>query len=133
MEQLTRFPDWAKRLNSYVSSVRSMPFNYGTLDCALFCADAVLAMTGRDLASGMRGYTSYRDGLRIVRSLGFTDHIDVYRQSLPEIAPSHAQDGDVGVIASGLCIVASPVAVFGFSEHGLGLFQRTNLITTFKV
>ena len=96
---MTRLPDWRTRLGAYIESVRRAPFAYGVLDCALFAAGAVEAMTGEDLAGGARGaYDSFTGGIREIHRRGFIDPVDMARAHFPEIAPSLAQVGDVAVV-----------------------------------
>src|SRR5690606_22731839 len=67
-----RFTNWRTALNDYVHSVMSKPFIWGTHDCALWAAGAVLAMTGYDPAEKYRGrYKTLIGGLRLLRKDGF--------------------------------------------------------------
>jgi len=66
-----RLPDWQLRLAEFMGSRFAMPFNWGTNDCCLFAADAVLAMTGIDHAASLRGtYTTALGAQRIVDDAG---------------------------------------------------------------
>jgi len=55
---VTRLADWPERLAAFLESRRTMPKQWGQNDCALFCADAIQAMTGVDPALELRGYDS---------------------------------------------------------------------------
>lgn len=68
-------PDWEARLSEYLIKVGAEPFQYGRLDCALFVAGAVEAMTGEDHADGFK-YKSLRTGLKALNGEGFEDHFD---------------------------------------------------------
>ena len=50
-----RREDWPERLLAFARSRERQPFVWGTNDCALFAADAALAMTGHDFAAPFRG------------------------------------------------------------------------------
>ena len=50
-----RLPDWPERLSDLVEARRNAPFAWGSHDCCLFAADAVLACTGQDPAADLRG------------------------------------------------------------------------------
>ena len=50
-----RRPDWPERLAVLVEARRHAPFVWGTHDCAMFAADAVLAQTDRDFLARWRG------------------------------------------------------------------------------
>ena len=57
---IKRRPDWPEKLAAFIETRRERVFSWGEQDCALLAADAVLEMTGVDLASGLRGYKSAR-------------------------------------------------------------------------
>lgn len=68
---LTRLPDWDIRAARWFRTVARRPFAWGSNDCALFCAGAVLAMTGVDLAAEWRGaYGSEAEARDILKHLG---------------------------------------------------------------
>jgi hypothetical protein len=55
---------WPELLADFIESRRAAPFEWGKNDCCLFCADAVLAMTGEDPATAYRGKYSTDLGAR---------------------------------------------------------------------
>lgn len=118
--ELVRLPDWRVRLEAYLRDLRGMPFRWGQLDCALFAAGGVKAMTGVDLARGWRGYRTQAEGLRKLTRAGFADHADLVTSILPEIHPSAVLMGDVVLIAGALCIVQGRFA-YAIGPAGLGL------------
>ena len=65
-----RTHDWPERLQAFFQSRRSMPFSWGSNDCALFAADAVLAQTGEDPAADHRGYADERTAIKKIQSAG---------------------------------------------------------------
>jgi len=52
---LTRHSDWEQRLGRYFKANLRQPFLWGHNDCALFVCNAILEMTGVDLAADARG------------------------------------------------------------------------------
>lgn len=56
--QVVRFPDWPKRLNAHINSLRGQEFGWGEFDCVLFAAGAVQAITGWDPIAPWRGQWS---------------------------------------------------------------------------
>jgi hypothetical protein len=52
---MKRYEDWPQRLVAAIEAARGRPFSWGAMDCCLFAADVVLAMTGVDYAAGFRG------------------------------------------------------------------------------
>ena len=99
---LRRFEDWPSRLSSYLETRRHAEFGYGTHDCCLFVGDAILAMTGTDIAAYFRdSYHSSLEALRRIRS--YTEFATVEgvveavmrRYGIPELSlPTHAARGD---------------------------------------
>jgi hypothetical protein len=76
---------------------------WGQLDCALYGADLVLAMTGVDLARGFRG--TYRDeaGARaLMAAHGWTDMAALLDAFLPRI--ERPRRGDVTLLNDGQAI-----------------------------
>jgi hypothetical protein len=64
---LKRFEDWPARLDAAIDSARVKPFAWGGHDCALFAADVVLAITGKDFGAQWRG--SYHSAAQAMRRL----------------------------------------------------------------
>lgn len=95
----SRLPDWRARLARFLDDRRGQGFVWGERDCALTVADAVIAMTGRDLAASLRGYRS-RAGARLaLRARGF-DSLLGYLDAVAPRAP-RGRCGDMGLIAGG--------------------------------
>lgn len=59
---MTRYPDWESRLYDFFEEMRDVPHAYGSNDCGLFGASAVLAITGIDPAAHIRGTYSTEIG-----------------------------------------------------------------------
>jgi hypothetical protein len=105
---MTRFPDWQSRLSDYLVRTANRPFQYGVLDCGLFVAGAIEAMTGVDVADGMRGkYSSRKTAFAAIRSLcgrasmtGIADYL-AERHGIEETLLAFAQRGDVVQLHSG--------------------------------
>ena len=63
--------DWLKQLLDLISKRRQTPHAWGTNDCCLFAADAILAMTGDDKAVALRGtYTTEAEAHQIIAKFG---------------------------------------------------------------
>lgn len=94
---ITRHRDWQSRLQACLAERRLRPFEWGANDCCLFVCDAVLAMTGHDPASDVRGYSTEREAARIVKRLGGMRAIAATRFGA-EVLPTLAQVGDVALV-----------------------------------
>lgn len=90
-----RFEDWEKRFVD-IGIERSVSVHeWGVHDCVIFGADAVLAMTGDDVASDVRGqYDGPISAARIIKKNGFDSLGDMIAARLPEIDVALAQRGD---------------------------------------
>ncbi len=85
----------AHRLHSLILDRHDKHFLWGIRDCCLWAADAVHAVTNRDLASDVRGsYWSARQAARVVRERGGLQEMVTQRMGQP-IELSDAIDGDV--------------------------------------
>jgi hypothetical protein len=116
---MNRLPTWEPRLAAYLAEARTRPHAYGRFDCMLFCAGAVKAVTGMDLARGHRGkYSSAAGSLRHLKKRGFDSPEAMLDSLLPERALMKARRGDVilddeGI--PGICIGADALMA---SEKG---------------
>lgn len=75
---------------AFIESRRHEPFAWGSNDCALFAADAVLALTGVDYASGLRGYRTQLGAQKRIAKHGGLDKLI----PLPEVDLCLAKRGD---------------------------------------
>lgn len=95
-----RFHDWPMRLEPVLADQALRAFAYGEFDCALFVADAALAMTGIDPAADFRGaYQDYASGLKRLRALtgkrDLAGWADLHFERAP---PVLAHRGDIGLV-----------------------------------
>lgn len=132
-----RFDDWRVRLHGYLTTIAGLGFKPGQSDCALFAAGAFEAQTGVDLAAEWRGsYRSMRAGRALLLDRGFVDHVALAASFLPDVAPSFANVGDIGVIAGdggpALCVVQG-AGVYCLRPDGLAVVSRLELMRAFKV
>jgi hypothetical protein len=98
---MKRFDDWPHSLDVFLTSRRDVPFRWGENDCCLFACDAILIMTGVDLAHGFRAsYDTARSARRFIRECGaegvgeLADQITA-QHGLRCVPPSFAQRGDL--------------------------------------
>ncbi len=104
-----RRPDWRPRLSALVADRLQRRFEWGVHDCALFAADAILAITGTDPARDWRGrYTSARGARKLLRARGFADKAALLSALLPEVPPARAAVGDIALLGDDETL---PVAV----------------------
>jgi len=102
-------------LQDYLTSVGSLPFTFGSHDCALFAAGAVLAQTGRDFGEPFRGrYKSAAGASRALRLYGAGTLAATLTAALGEpVHPAFAQRGDIVMMDgnAGVCVGAQSLFV----------------------
>jgi hypothetical protein len=132
-----RRPDWRARLVSYLALASGRTFRPGLMDCALFGAGGVEALTGFDPAADLRGkYRSIEGGYRALKAQGFASHTDFAASLLEPIHPAFAQAGDLAVLpgdgGDALGIFQGP-SVYCLGLSGLVCVSRLNVKGAFKV
>lgn len=122
---MDRLPDWKPRLIAHVVKSASRPLEPGVHDCAMFAADAVLALTGEDHVGEFRGrYRTLRGGLRMLRRSGYADHVALAAGILPERPHAMARPGDLAVVIEQdqrILAVVQGEHLYAVTPEGLGL------------
>lgn len=140
MQRLSRRDDWRGRFAEEMEKQRREAFAWGTQDCAIgLVAGAIESITGVDLAEQYRGkYDGPFGAVRILRDSGSLTLGDFAAKHLPEIHPSQARIGDIGIVAAdgpigeAFCIFdASSVIVM--TEQGHGRLPRADVLRAFRV
>lgn len=138
--QLTRRDDWRGRFAAEMDRQRRTAFVWGKQDCAIgLVCGAIKALTGEDLAEQYRGkYATPEAATNLLREYGADTLGQFAAKHLPEIHPSRARVGDLGIlpaegpIEEAFCIVdASGVIVM--TEQGHGRRPRADMTRAFKV
>lgn len=133
-----RFSDWPSRLNEFIHSRRSTPFQWGQHDCCLFAADAVQAITGDDHAAEYRGkYTTELGAARALKKHGngtleatltakLGDPIPRLRASRGDVVAVNTKDG----VALGIFYGAGAICV---TRDGLTTLPLNEILTVWRV
>lgn len=118
--EIIRKSNWQSELSAYLVGCAHTPFQYGSLDCGLFVAGAIRAMTGVDVAVDLRGrYRNRREAFAAIRALcghptmqAAADYLaDVY--GIPEVPVLCAQRGDAVQLRRGRASSVGIVAMHG--------------------
>lgn len=129
---MTRLPDWEERLHAFLDGCSVAVFGYGhhrdpaQLDCCMFSAGAVIALTGEDPASEFRGrYRSMAGASRALRTHGAGTLERTLDAKFEERAAAFARRGDLVMVdqAVGVCIGADALFV-GEEDAPAGLVRR---------
>lgn len=122
---MIRHADWDERLAAYLADNERAVFEWGRKDCALFVADAVLVMTGEDIAAPFRGrYTTAMGATKALKRYGAGDLKSTFDTLLPIRPIGFARRGDVVMAdgAVGICIGADALFI-GQKEDQEGIFR----------
>lgn len=139
---LHRTYGWRARLFSFLDDHKRHPFQYGDGgDCVLYFALGVInSITGKDLASEIQipSYSDLPGALAALESQGVSSIGDLLAKYLPEIHPSLANLGDLGVVESsgdfgqGVCMFDASGLVVCTNE-GQGRLRRSRATRAFQV
>lgn len=98
MGRVMRVPGWEEILANKAAEAQLLPFEWGKLDCALFVANAVQAITGKDYAEPLRGkYDDAHGAQEALRSVG-AENLEQFLDEctdLERVPVNFAQRGDV--------------------------------------
>lgn len=116
---MSRLSDWQTRLSNYLNQAANTEFEYGVLDCGLFVADCIVAITGLDVASELRGYASRAEAFARIEALCGTPSMEAVaaylaeRYGFDEVPVGSAQRGDAVVIKRGRASSLGIIAMHG--------------------
>ena len=115
---IARLEDWQTTLADMVLAAEDVPFAWGTHDCCMWTADVVKAMSvdGIDLAAPYRGtYSDAAGAADVIADAtggGTLEDLMVMiaaQYTLPEVAPTFAQRGDIALFDTPLPEPPDPV------------------------
>lgn len=111
---MNRRSDWEQRLAEYLANCEGAAFIWGEKDCALFAADAVIAMTDTDPAAAFRGrYSTATGSARALKRYGAGTLEETISALFPDRPIGFARRGDLVMHdgAVGVCIGADAVFI----------------------
>lgn len=133
---LLRHADWRQRLAALMAEHQQQPFAWGTHDCGSWGADVVLALTGRDALTGLRGsHTSAKEAQRELQRRGGL--VAVLRAAgLQAVVAADTASGDLVVLAQGAWPVLG-VCLGGQAwapgVHGLAAAPMAHVLMAWRV
>lgn len=134
-----RVDGWRAALDTEIDAVRRAPFVWGENDCMTLAGRVARALTGSNpFEDWTRRYTTKTGAMRVLRSSGFDSVADGVAEVLPEVHPSQAHVGDIGLIetddALGFAFgVINGERVFVMREDGIGTVDRMVLTRCFRI
>jgi len=116
-KQLTRLEAWPEILADVIKGMKDIPFQYGEHDCCMFGANVVLELTGVDLASKLRTYTTEKGAYKTIKKNGgtFTKMIDAIMKEhgCKPVKRAYCRRGDL--------VIAMVMTESGKKERALGV------------
>lgn len=108
---MIRLDNWRELLADHIATVYGVDFSWGAFDCATFVGDCVLAMTGVDIVSAIRGTYSTEseaDVAMVAMAAGGAGNSEIEAaaiavanaSTMPDIPLSWAGPGDVVLVWS---------------------------------
>jgi hypothetical protein len=125
---MTRLPDWPDRLITTLEHHELLVFAYGVSDCMQLAMDCAEAITGRHPYPKAKRYTTKRRAASCLKRHGFGNIIEALAAAYPEIAPSLARRGDIGVAYDGnlpCAVVCEGLLFVGKPPGSVGLVRVT--------
>lgn len=126
-----RTGDWEQALSQYLAERETKPHKYGTHDCALFGAGAVMAMTGVDPAAEFRGkYQSAAGATKALIKYGAGTLEATMDAKFPLIPIGFARRGDLVFYEGNVGVMWFGFALFAGQEgdfEGLVKIERAKL------
>lgn len=134
---MQKTPDWRLHFDAFLASRLRAPFVWGVNDCAIFAADAVLAMTGQDPApAGLRGHRTARQATRSLHRHGELQGIATAALGEPVLTADPAE-GDVVLVRTGkrqaLAIANGQGGAFGPAAAGLAVAPLSGPVLCWRV
>lgn len=126
----------AAKLQSYLESCQDKAFSWGEFDCCLFVGDWLQLLNGTDLAHDFRGhYSTQFSAFKHIKTLGFKDVEDVFKQRLKPIRTLYAKRGDVALVNYRDELVGGIIGlncVYCVCEHGITQLPLSEIKTAFS-
>lgn len=137
MLDLTRLPDWSRRLIVVTSRHARLPAFWGVNDCLLATMEAVEAVTGVDPCADIRSkYDSEIAAAKLLLRRGYRDVEEAFEANFPETSLLGARRGDIGIAIIRDRPTSGWITENGFtskSETGLIFQPQTAIKRAFKV
>jgi hypothetical protein len=135
---MSRVPDWPDRLIAALERHERLVFAYGMSDCMQLAMDCAEAVTGTHPYPKAKRYRTIRGAAACLKRHGFGNIIEALMAAYPEIAPSLARRGDIGIAYEGNvpCAVVCEGLLFAGKPPGtIGLARvpRTRVERAFAV
>lgn len=107
----------------YIAAHLSERFEFGRLDCVLFCIGWLNHKRGKDYLADLPKWTSQSEARRVIKQVGGLEA--ALDAQLTRVHPNLAKDGDIALIDSETMMLFSGPHIVGPSKDGLLFTERT--------
>jgi hypothetical protein len=139
MLDLTRREQWLAAFADEIDRQRQQPFAWNGCDCWTgLLGGVVAALTGTTLPDVSGRYACEESAVAAMREEGADDLGEYLAQRFPEIPPSFARVGDVGLIPAdnplgGVIGIFDTSGLIVMTEQGHGRLRRERATRAFKI
>lgn len=121
-----RVEGWEKLLTAYIETARKTRFEWGSKDCALWCADWVNTCTGKDYACEWRGKYHNEEELRqLLNGRGFDSYGDIADYYQKPVPIHEVCRGDIVLHPIGTLGICTGIDSVFIMENGM-LIEKTH-------
>jgi hypothetical protein len=129
-----RIEGWEQRLHDHIQQGRSITFQWGENDCALWSADWASKATGKDFVSQWRGKYHTEAGLQeIMLERGFATPSDIADEALAPVGLPFTQRGDIVLHPQGCLGVCDGIVSYFLMEKGITRLHTASCVKAWKV
>lgn len=133
---MKKLQDWQVRFEAFIAQRNAAPFAWGKNDCAIFAADCVHAITGRDVAlPALRKHKTELQAARLLRRHGGV--LGIATAALGQPAPANtAAVGDVVLAKVGgrdMLAICNGDTFIAPGPHGLGVLPMSDATLCWRV
>jgi hypothetical protein len=117
---------WQELLHNYFLRRQNEAFQWGTMDCCLFACDAILELTGVDLAADFRGkYDSLLSAVRTMKAFTTEGTEDAEENRSPDHLITGSPDDEMHLVE---LVTETITAQFGLEEVPVLMAQRGDVL-----
>ena len=130
-----RLPDWQLRLAKFGQARASMPFAWGSNDCCTFTADAVKAITGKDLRGAFPTYEGEMRALRAIAAGGGLQQLASNLLGDP-VNPKMAAVGDVVLVLNAereMLAICNGTSAIAPGKYGMVLVSMEAALAAWRI
>mgnify|MGYP006907054762 FL=1 len=109
---MTKLKGWEERLTLYIAHNMRHVSN-----CGVFANGCVKAITGENHMAGFPEFDTIAEGMRHLKDMGYSSHVDFVADKLTEIPVHEAMPGDLVVVEERSLGIMQGLVIYACSER----------------